>query len=428
VKKEKYWLRGIIGVILSVFALVACKSTQQTTETLEPTAEVSNTASSLPTQPATNTTEPLPVLPTPTIEEGTIITASGLGYFEINEGSGSHPEDGNIIDMNVVGYLQDGTMLIDQPITAILGREQLLPGWEEGVILMKPGGKAKLTLPPALAFGEAGTGSIPPNSTLILEVELISAEVPPEPTDVSSSKLVTTDSGLQYYDIASGTGETAGENSIVATHFSLWVKQDTGDNTFILSSSKTDPISFVVGRGDVVFPGWEEGVLDMAVGGKRLLIIPPELALGETGGRDIPPNSTLIMEIELVSTREPAKMTEVKESDYTVTESGLKFYDIVEGTGATPTQGQSVTVHYTGWLEDGTQFDSSLDKGEPFTFQLGIGSVIAGWDEGVATMKVGGKRQLVIPAELGYGDAGAGNLIPPGATLIFDVELLGVEE
>jgi len=106
---------------------------------------------------------------------------------------------------------------------------------------------------------------------------------------------------------------------------------------------------------------------------------------------------------------------------------GLEYWDIKEGTGATAANGHAVTVNYTGWLTNGKKFDSSVDRGEPFKFQLGGGQVIKGWDEGVAGMKVGGKRQLRIPPELGYGDRGAGGVIPPNATLIFDVELLGVQ-
>jgi peptidylprolyl isomerase len=106
--------------------------------------------------------------------------------------------------------------------------------------------------------------------------------------------------------------------------------------------------------------------------------------------------------------------------------SGLSYTDLVPGKGATPVSGKSVTVHYTGWLENGTKFDSSLDRGQPFVFRIGAGEVIPGWDEGVISMKVGGKRKLFIPAQLGYGAAGAGGVIPPNANLIFEVELLDV--
>ena len=121
-------------------------------------------------------------------------------------------------------------------------------------------------------------------------------------------------------------------------------------------------------------------------------------------------------------TSAPTKVT----GDGTKTADGLQYWDIKVGTGPGATAGQTVKVHYTGWLTNGKKFDSSVDRGEPFTFPLGGGQVIKGWDEGVAGMKVGGKRQLRIPPQLGYGDRGAGGVIPANATLIFDVELLGV--
>jgi len=108
------------------------------------------------------------------------------------------------------------------------------------------------------------------------------------------------------------------------------------------------------------------------------------------------------------------------------TPSGLQYEDLVPGSGASPAPGKKVVVHYTGWLTDGKKFDSSLDKNEPFTFVIGAGQVIPGWDEGVMTMKIGGKRRLVIPAALGYGAAGAGGVIPPNATLVFEVLLLDI--
>ena len=124
-----------------------------------------------------------------------------------------------------------------------------------------------------------------------------------------------------------------------------------------------------------------------------------------------------------------AMTTTPQAAETMTTPSGLKYRDDVVGTGPAPKAGQSVSVHYTGGLDEGgkqgKKFDSSRDRGQPFSFTLGNRQVIAGWDEGVATMKVGGRRTLVIPAELGYGSRGAGGVIPPGATLIFDVELLG---
>jgi FKBP-type peptidyl-prolyl cis-trans isomerase FkpA len=106
---------------------------------------------------------------------------------------------------------------------------------------------------------------------------------------------------------------------------------------------------------------------------------------------------------------------------------GLHYWDIKEGTGKEAKSGSNVSVHYTGWLTNGRKFDSSVDRGQPFKFELGAGQVIKGWDEGVKGMKVGGKRQLRIPPEMGYGSRGAGTVIPPNATLIFDVELLNVQ-
>jgi peptidylprolyl isomerase len=108
------------------------------------------------------------------------------------------------------------------------------------------------------------------------------------------------------------------------------------------------------------------------------------------------------------------------------TSSGLAYVDITPGTGASPKAGDTVTVHYTGYLKSGKKFDSSVDRGQPFSFTIGVGQVIKGWDEGVMSMKVGGKRKLIIPPQLGYGSRGAGGVIPPDAELVFDVELLGV--
>jgi peptidylprolyl isomerase len=239
-------------------------------------------------------------------------------------------------------------------------------------------------------------------------------------------KATTTASGLQYIEITEGDGPNPQPGEIVAVHYRGMLEDGTEfDNSY----DRGEPITFALGRGRVI-RGWDEGIALLKEGGKAKLIIPPDLAYGESGAGDvIPPNSTLIFEVELISISPGAPLapTEVEEAQYVTMESGLKYADLEVGEGPAPEDGQTVSVHYTGWLEDGTKFDSSLDRGQPFSFVLGAGRVIRGWDEGVATMKVGGRRQLVIPPDLAYGEAGAGDVIPPNATLIFEVELLEVQ-
>ena len=370
------------------------------------------------------------------LEGDTVTTESGLQYTQIKPGEGPAAKAGDVVTIHYRAAFEDGTELGNsydsgQPISFALGQSMVIPGWDEGVALMSEGETAQLIVPPALAFGESGSGDgmIPPNSTIVFEIELIAVHegAPKAPTTVDSADYTTTESGLKYYDLAVGEGASPETGQIVTVHYTGWLEED--GTKFDSSLDRAQPFTFKIGMSQVI-KGWDEGVATMKVGGKRQLLIPPDLGYGEQGsGGGIPANATLIFEVELISVQEgsPEAPTTVEEADYMTTESGLKYTDFVVGEGASPETGQTVTVHYTGWLEDGTKFDSSLDRGEPFAFPIGMGRVIAGWDEGVATMKVGGKRQLVIPPELGYGEQGAGGVIPPNATLIFEVELLGVQ-
>jgi peptidylprolyl isomerase len=238
----------------------------------------------------------------------------------------------------------------------------------------------------------------------------------------------TTPSGLQIEDTIVGDGAEAKSGHDVTVHYTGWLYKDGAKGKkFDSSKDRGDPFRFEL-DGGMVIRGWDEGVQGMKIGGARTLIIPAELGYGARGaGGDIPPGATLIFEVELLAL---SGGTEAVELNLTETDTGLKFEDTTVGDGAEAKAGQRVTVHYTGWLfkdgGKGKKFDSSKDRGDPFRFKLAGGEVIRGWDEGVQGMKVGGTRMLVIPAALGYGARGASGVIPPNATLLFEVDLLAV--
>lgn len=216
--------------------------------------------------------------------------------------------------------------------------------------------------------------------------------------------LTTTASGLKYVDLVVGTGETPATTDLVTVHYTGTLENGT---VFDASRQHGGPASFPLNR---VIKGWTEGVSTMKVGGTRKLVIPPDLAYGAQGAGNglIPPNSTLTFIVELLDVPK------------------VKIEDTQPGTGAAAKDGDQITVNYTGKLQDGTVFDTSVGK-TPFEFTLGGGQVIPGWDQGLLGMKVGGKRTLTIPPSLAYGEQGAGSTIPPNATLIFDVELISIK-
>ncbi len=245
------------------------------------------------------------------------------------------------------------------------------------------------------------------------------AEAGQEPAKVKEKAMTKSKSGLQYRDVEDGTGEKPETGQMCVVHYTGWLWQDGAKGKkFDSSKDRGIPFYFRVGMGKVI-PGWDEGVAGMKVGSKRELIIPANLAYKdrEIPGA-IPANSTLFFEVELLDKFEK-------------TSTGLEYRDVKVGTGAKPKSGETCVMHYTGWLWSergkGKKFDSSKDRGEPFPFRLGVGEVIGGWDEGVATMKVGGKRELIIPPDLGYGRRGQGGVIPGNATLFFEVELQDVK-
>jgi peptidylprolyl isomerase len=361
---------------------------------------------------------------------GAIVTDSGLQYVVLEQGDGPSPQEGEVVALIYRVSLEDGTEFDSsyqrgELLTFPLGQGMVLPGLDEGIALMKLGEVALLIIPPELAFGEEGiSGVVPANATLYFQVQLagIGPGSPDAPTVVDEADYVTTDSGLKYYDLVDGDGPIPEAGQQVSVRYTGWLEDGT---KFDSSIDRGQSFVFPLGSSGVI-AGWDEGLSTMKVGGQRQLVIPPDLAYGEEGASGvIPANATLIFEVELIEILpgSPEAPAEVDEADYVTTESGLKYYDLVVGDGEEAENGKLAEVHYTGWLTDGTKFDSSLDRGEPFLFGIGAGSVIDGWELGVLGMKVGGQRQLVIPAELGYGVGGSGT-IPGNATLIFEIELL----
>lgn len=380
----------------------------------------------------------------PTIDEGPPESFAGLDYTTTDsglqiaiteEGSGEQAAPGKVVAVHYTGTLGDGTVFDSslqsgQPIRFPLGQGRVIPGWDEGIAMLSEGAKAHLIIPAELGYGAQGSGGvIPPNATLYFEVELVEVAEggPAAPDEVDASDYEETASGLQYYELEDGGGAQPEEGQPVRIHYTAWLEDGTRIDSSLDSGQ---PLSFEIGSQQV-FEGWNEAVALMETGDLWQVIIPSELALGEEGAGDlIPPDSNLVMQLELLEVlpAAPAEPTEVDEDDYTTTESGLKYVDLEEGEGEAVAEGDTVAVHYTGWLEDGTRFDSSYSRGEPLPLIVGMGQVIPGWDEGLVGMQPGGRRQLVIPADLAYGEQGAGNgIIPPGATLIFEIELQSSE-
>ncbi len=209
--------------------------------------------------------------------------------------------------------------------------------------------------------------------------------------------VVKLDNGLTFKDDSLGTGTAAEMNKLITVHFKGWMIHDSTDlfgnwdkdperRAYSLGNSyeRNQPAKFVLGTSSFV-KGIDEAIVGMKKGGVRTIIIPSKLAYGEKGIGGIPPNTDLKMTVELldVKDRVVAKPWDLPESEFKTTPSGLKYAIVKEGTGAFADSGQVVTVHYSGYLDNGTMFDSSVERDEPFSFVLGMQQVIKGWDEGL---------------------------------------------
>jgi peptidylprolyl isomerase len=246
-----------------------------------------------------------------------------------------------------------------------------------------------------------------------------------QPTPVPEDAWVTTASGLKYADLVVGTGNEVVAGAGVSIEYTGWAPDGS---VFDSSKRRARPLWITYGRGDAPLPGWEEALAGMRGGGKRVAVFPPELAYGQAGRPPrIPGDATVTFEFEVKQVmlqREAPTAPPPVPSDATVTAENVRYADLVTGTGRTLQTGDVVAVDYTGFLENGTKFDSSLDRPNPTRFTWGVGEMLAGFDKGLVGMKVGGRRVLVVPPELGFGVTGRRGFVPPNETLTFDVTLV----
>jgi len=251
---------------------------------------------------------------------------------------------------------------------------------------------------------------------------LVSCKTPKETKKMEET--ITTTSGLIIRFQSRGNGIKAEAGDIVSVHYTGKL---TNDSVFDSSVKRGQPIRITLGKGQVI-KGWDEGLAYLCKGDKATLTIPPDLAYGDRDLGIIPPNSTLVFDLELVDVQKVVKPVpySVEGIDTIKTESGLMLIHVLEGNGPKPVFGRKVSVHYTGYLENMKMFDSSVERGNPISFEVGTGRVIKGWDEGIMLLRKGGKARLIIPPHLGYGDRDTGP-IPANSTLLFDVELINVE-
>lgn len=266
---------------------------------------------------------------------------------------------------------------------------------------------------------------IQPNSIVFIAIVLGFLTACSLPQRVTEPVYTADPSGLQYKVTQKGSGNKPQINDMVYVHYRLMLEDSTIiDNSY----DRGEPVSFKMGAGQVI-EGWEKGIGLLNEGDKAILIIPPDLAYGERAMGEIPANSKLIFDVEVVKIDPSPKPFDMIDGiEITTTTSGLRYAVIEEGDGIMLISGMRVRIHYNGFFEENmTIFDSSYQREEPIDFTLGKGMVIRGWEEGISKLRVGDKARLWIPYDLAYGEQGRGP-IPPATNLIFDVEVIDAEE
>ena len=240
----------------------------------------------------------------------------------------------------------------------------------------------------------------------------------------SSQDTVITEEGLEIRDIEVGSGEPVEVSDFVTIHFEGSIEEgEVFESTYM----RDEPIVIQVGVGQLPIEGWDKGMIGMRAGGKRTLLIPPNLAFGEQGIEGfIGANENIIMEIELLSITKPPAQWPYSNTELSALEDGVQYVIHEQGNDEVISEGDAISLHYSGYLEDGTLFDSSIIRDMPLDFVVGESQIIPGLSIGLQNMSIGEKRTVVIPPDQAYGEQGAGGVIPPNSTLVFDVELISI--
>ena len=355
---------------------------------------------------------------------------SGLKYifFEINK-KAPKADSGDVVYVHYVGKLADGSEFDNSykrndPISFPLGQGRVIKGWDEGIQLMHVGDSALLTIPANIAYGEREMATIPANSTLYFTVKLVKVDKPIKPYDVTGLDTISLDSGLKFIRVAKGKGNAAKNDDRVYVHYTGYLNGEKFDASY----DRKGPLKMVLGRHQVI-QGWEMGIEGMKIGEKRRLLIPYTLAYGEAGRPPvIPAKSDLVFDVELMDITPDAipKPFNVEGLDTVTTESGLKYIITKKTDGPVAADGDTVVVKYVAYFLDGKILESSYERDDSLMIVGGSKAMIPGMVEAVSILKKGEKARVIIPYQLGFGEAGHPPVIPAKSTLIFDVYIQSV--